>query len=297
MDKTLIFETKRYENPSCPINFFTKKFRAAESTREPYSHHYHNEIEFLYCLKGSLMVFAESNLFPLSEGDCLVIEPGLVHHTVKSEDVDYVCAIFPVLSHIIDSYPEGAGIFLGKNRITEKFAENIKSLPETKKLFASVFEEMLSAQKEGGGANMLIFKSGTARLLFYTLRVLNEHNSLPVDKNYSYSKILPAVEYINKNLKEHIDLNYLAALCHYNYFYFSRIFKRLTGMSVLEYISFERFKYSKMCLLESDMTVSEVAKISGFSSENAFYSYFKKAAGITPTAFREKNKNFNPRIG
>lgn len=290
MDNILVYETKKYKYPACPIDFFEKKYSIDNMPYEPYSWHYHKEIEYLCVLKGSLCMAVESQTYRMSVGDWIVIEPGLAHHTIKNSDVEYVCVIFPVLSHIVDTFPEGSKLFLNANNLTERFIRKIENNFEIKSKGLALFQEMIDAQQNKKFGNLLLLRANIQKLMYYTIELLGEPETSGKNENYNYSKILPAIEYINENLAQKMDVNDLALLCHYNYFYFSKIFKYFMGTTVTEYINHQRYKYAKMYLLETNMSISEIAYQTGFPNENSLYIYFKKASGITPAQFRKENK-------
>ena len=94
-------------------------------------------------------------------------------------------------------------------------------------------------------------------------------------------------EYIDENYKDP-DLNISQAALHFELSpsYMSGIFKKETGISLLAYISKVRTDAAKK-LLESEMTIAEVAEASGFRDSAALIRIFKKNEGVTPGQFRE----------
>ncbi len=75
----------------------------------------------------------------------------------------------------------------------------------------------------------------------------------------------------------------------------SHQFKTQTGMSIREYLTKLRLNDAKQLLKYSDLTVTEIAFTTGFSSSNYFTNVFKKELGISPGTYRKqarmKNKN------
>lgn len=68
--------------------------------------------------------------------------------------------------------------------------------------------------------------------------------------------------------------------------YLARIFKKETGMTVMDYLRFLRIDAAKIYLLNSNDTVETLARRLGFGSVNPFCRTFKKATGLTPTEYR-----------
>ncbi|MDB6127478.1 MAG: AraC family transcriptional regulator [Verrucomicrobia bacterium] len=68
----------------------------------------------------------------------------------------------------------------------------------------------------------------------------------------------------------------------------SRLFRRATGLSPLEYYQRRRVHHACARLLGRDRTVTEVAMELGFADAAHFSRLFRKYAGLTPRAYRLK---------
>lgn len=111
---------------------------------------------------------------------------------------------------------------------------------------------------------------------------------------YTDRTFAPLVEniksYVAENAASRIDLAALATLFHYNEKYLGRLFKRQTGESLTVYINRQRVTNAARLLRKSNDAVCEVAAKTGFSSVNYFNRVFKGIYGVTPTAYREKQR-------
>ena len=94
------------------------------------------------------------------------------------------------------------------------------------------------------------------------------------------------VNYIKTNITEKFSLNGLSKMACLSPTHFSRLFKLETGMTLTEFIQYERLKKAKKLLIASDFSVREIAFRSGFTDVNFFNRVFKRELGITPTDFR-----------
>lgn len=83
-----------------------------------------------------------------------------------------------------------------------------------------------------------------------------------------------------------IDLQQLAARLGMSYSRFRSQFKEHTGMPPRQYHLQIRINKAQRLLIESDLTVSEIAAQLGFSSVYYFSRLFRKKTGTSPTAFR-----------
>ena len=70
----------------------------------------------------------------------------------------------------------------------------------------------------------------------------------------------------------------------------SRLFRRATGLSPLEYYQRRRIHHACVRLLDSEHTITRVALELGFADAAHFSRLFRKYAGLTPRAYRAKYK-------
>lgn len=67
-----------------------------------------------------------------------------------------------------------------------------------------------------------------------------------------------------------------------------RFFKRMTGMTLFQYLMKYRIAKSREFLADPSITIAEVAQNTGFSSQSYFTSCFKKIVGCTPNKYRKQ---------
>lgn len=72
--------------------------------------------------------------------------------------------------------------------------------------------------------------------------------------------------------------------------HFSRLFKAAIGTSPIDWLRRERINQAKHRLIESDDAVKEVARQVGYSDQFFFSKDFKKMTKLTPTQFREQER-------
>ncbi len=122
--------------------------------------------------------------------------------------------------------------------------------------------------------------------------VLKMHSALCTEhplRNSGGSIIKDAVEYIDCNYMQDITLPQLAELSGVSVQHFCRCFKAKMGMRPVEYIAQRRLSQSKMLLMDSDKSISEIAQMVGYSGVTYFGMVFRKYEGISPTEFRQAN--------
>ena len=74
--------------------------------------------------------------------------------------------------------------------------------------------------------------------------------------------------------------------------YLSKIFKDVTGRTLLEAINFEKMKRAEKQLIgNQNLTVGEISELAGFSKINQFRQTFKKTFGLNPAIYRKIRNN------
>jgi len=94
-------------------------------------------------------------------------------------------------------------------------------------------------------------------------------------------------EYIDKHLDQAISLTELSALVNHSPTYLSRLYKRITGVMLFDYITERRMRKAKELLAVTNMKVHEIAATVGYETAPHFTRTFKKAYTMTPQEYRD----------
>lgn len=106
-------------------------------------------------------------------------------------------------------------------------------------------------------------------------------NSLP-------KPIQDSVAYIQLHPDDELSISMLAKQFGYSDYYFSRKFKKETGISVTDYIDAIRVKRAKMLLETTKTPISEIAASLHFCSSTHFSTTFKNSVGLLPNEYRKQ---------
>ncbi len=101
-----------------------------------------------------------------------------------------------------------------------------------------------------------------------------------------YHKIQQAVRFINDNYRTDLRLDPVAWEAGMSPSHFSRVFKKVMGLSYQEYLNNRRIMKAKNLLRTSPQTVTEIAVSLGFADPTGFGRTFKKLTGQTPSSYR-----------
>ncbi|MEK4510608.1 AraC family transcriptional regulator [Paenibacillus sp. FSL K6-2524] len=95
-----------------------------------------------------------------------------------------------------------------------------------------------------------------------------------------------ALQYIEENLAEDIDLKEAARLARCSEYHFSRMFSFLAGITLSEYIRRRRLTSAAFELQTGELRVMDVAVKYGYSSADAFSRAFQGLHGIPPSSVK-----------
>ena len=152
------------------------------------------------------------------------------------------------------------------------------AVPETEYLFRTVLENYSSSSMSS------YFKLQGAMNLILSDFVSEVTAAVP-----DLMKFDEVLKYIDVNYNKNITLSQLAAVMNISPMYFSNYFKSTFRISPKQYILNKRLMESQRLLLESRLTIKEIAYAVGFENENYFSEFFSAKVGISANKFRKRD--------
>lgn len=105
--------------------------------------------------------------------------------------------------------------------------------------------------------------------------------------HYENRTVENAIRFIEENYSQNINVMDVAYTVHMSYSHLSRLFRLQTGQTLSHWLNHTRLLKAQKLLHTTDMTVAQVARETGFASENYFCTSFKKVFRTTPGAYRQ----------
>ncbi len=109
--------------------------------------------------------------------------------------------------------------------------------------------------------------------------------------------IQAAIQYMEDNLTEELNIEDIAVKAYVSPFYFQKIFSVLCGFTVGEYIRNRRLTLAAQELTCTELKIIDIALKYGYDSGESFARAFTRFHGVSPSAAREKGadlKSFAP---
>ena len=97
-------------------------------------------------------------------------------------------------------------------------------------------------------------------------------------------------EFIRTNYKKKIKLVDISKAIYLSPYYLSHIFKRETGVTLMEYLAKVRIEEAKYLLENTPLNTTRIAFQVGYSDQSYFSKVFKKSEGISPSDYRKRMK-------
>src|SRR5581483_3400604 len=103
-------------------------------------------------------------------------------------------------------------------------------------------------------------------------------------------RAVEAALWIGDNSHAEIDLEQVAQMAGLSPFHFLRLFSGVLGVTPHQYLVRSRLRHAARLLSEDDIAVTDIAYDVGFGDLSNFVRTFHRAAGLSPTKFRQASK-------
>ncbi len=245
------------------------------------AHHWHKNIELIKVLSGRLRVFLDSREYLLSEGDCAFVNSETVHAAVPEKGCIYRCVVYD--PEFFSPSQTECALFADSIAHKECF---VKEYHKNSSLTAQRIDALFCAMEDVGENCSRFYVLSCIYALYDALITENcatVENGVQIEKNNkSIIKLKKVLTYIRESFKEPITLPEMAKVCNMSPKYFCAFFRKMTKKSPVEYLTAYRIEKACRLLLETDLTVTEVAYSCGFGDLGYFIKTFKKHTGKTP---------------
>ena len=251
--------------------------------------HWHPELEINLVVKGQAEAIINFESHMVSEGDIIIINKDEVHGFFRNESTDFNCK--SVVFHLD---------FVGGKTADDVCMEFISPLANKEKQFINILnnnslvyeklrkllEEIFKVYEEKQPYYKLLLKAQILNILYLLFHFQAVRTVNISSKRNTSMKV--AIDFIAQNYNRHISAEEAAAVAGYSKFHFLRIFKEAVGMEFSRYVNRVRFDHAVLLLRESNLSITDIALMTGFSDSAYFTRKFKEEFHTTPLAFRKK---------
>lgn len=243
---------------------------------------YHNGYEILFMINGERSFFYNDICYTLKRGDVAIIKPFELH-CGESREVEFY------ERYVLNFKPETLECILPPSEIRTLFKSfNSTLLHLNNEQFDVVYAAFKLIDAILNTKNPFSQKAASSAILSLLVYLKNIHKTdIPAVELSISQEVSSAINYVNLNYATAISLDRISEMIHLSKYHFCRIFKKDTGITFFEYLNKVRLAHAHRLLIQSDMTINEIAVKTGFGSAAYFSRVFKKAHGISPKTARQ----------
>ena len=239
--------------------------------------HTHNYTELFYIVGGKGQFFIEDQCFPVDVNNLVIINPNVIHTeaSLNAQPLEYIVLGIDGIELANSENSNGQFCMLDHFESVE-ISGCLRNILREMELKNTGYEDICQAYME-----ILIIRLMRSTSL-----------AVPAEPQTSSGNRQCAAirRHIDMHFKEPLTLEQLAEEAHMNKFYLSHAFKREYGVSPINYMITKRIEESKYLLAETDLSLSQMAQLLGFSSPSYFSQVFRRTQGISPMEYRQNTR-------
>jgi AraC family transcriptional regulator, arabinose operon regulatory protein len=219
------------------------------------------DYDLWFVTKGQGTLRTDSEVFNLSQGSCFILRPGKGY--LATHNPDYPLTVYAVHFELL-------------------------TIPDRELPFALIlndfvfFEELCRKLLQADEFNREIWMNAILDVF------VRSYDSKTIRLTVNQKRTLKIRHFIEENLISKLSLDDISASIFLSRNQCSRIFKQVTGETIQNYILKKRLEKASALLLQSNLPIKSVARLSGYSDPAFFCRQFKKFQTYTPQEFRRR---------
>lgn len=239
--------------------------------------HAHNYTELFYIIGGDGQFLVDDERFSVRTGQLVIVNPNIIHTELSYEarPLEYIVLGIEGLEISIPGTNEGRYC--------------IYTFPTANRVLTcmqNILQEMQDRELE----HQTVCQAYMDILVVQLMRSTNASMTHVSGSSPANRQCASARHYIEHHFKEKLTLDMLAAEVNVNKYYLAHAFKEEYGISPVNYLIHCRIEESKRLLDETDLSLSQISGIVGFSSASYFSQRFHHIMGISPVEYRNSKK-------
>ena len=245
--------------------------------------HWHDAMEILFCLNGSVTICIDQETLTLSRNQLIVFDSKIVH-SIHSNSKLYMFLCIHVNKKQLSGYVPDLDLYsiwcrpvpLDDPRSTQyihlcQLAHDLTRI--------NIEEKSTSAMRSDGTVLLML----ADLIQYFSVHTLPENTRRQKQSNDVLREI---IAYVNNHYKDSLTLDNMARQTGFSREYFCRFFKQHMGITFLRYVNEVRISHAGRLLSDTDLSISEIMQESGFTNQTLFNRLFKEIYGMTPRQAR-----------
>lgn len=252
--------------------------------------HWHTDNEIIFIRKGGADIFLNGEICHIREGRAVFCQSGTLHYINSETD------------GLID-------IFLFDNSLANEITSQYALVdPVLKEKYD--FEKYFEILRDALTHRERFYESKTNALITYLITDIfcrEQIQKISKDEKRTVSNLMGLLNYIDKSY-EFLTFSEAADYVGLSETYFSKLFKRIYGMTFSQYLNIVRIeKAIELITADFSCPITKIASECGYSSIRHFNRMFSELTGYSPTTlpadyhldvkqFKTESESFNPTL-
>lgn len=261
------------------------RFAVFDTRGEYFPAHWHNHLEILYIIEGSMSAYVNDHRYKLQSRDILIINPKEIHSTQFPGSIRYLLLQIPLddLRRLLPDFET-----LQFNDYYPHETTGCKSSAKMETLLLGMKNEF---EKRNDGYQLLF----TSHFYEFLHELYTNHSiKLSAQSKNKAAKNLLRIErimdYVKSHYKDPVTLDEIAGQLSISPEYFCRMFKKNTNQTFLEYVNTVRLVHFYNDLIHSNDSITYLLDQNGITNYKVFIRMFKKVYGTTPGKIRKDKR-------
>lgn len=270
--------------------------------------HFHETIELHFIIYGQRLMFVDQETYRMVPHTAIMVNHNLIHKTSTAPNVppDHHNFILQLSRSVFDEkfrqfglkgFDEFGSAYTGLAKFNDTEWQLIQSIidefkavcEDERKGMTSSMEDLHSFLYLQALELVGIFAKSRRRDMqnkVLSQGLETEEQELLV-KTGVHQKVREIATYLQGHTDENMTLDDLAKKFFMSKSYLTRVFRNVTGFSVVEYITYNRVQKAQQLLRGTDTSITDIAEMCGFGNITYFEKVFKQMTGYSPGKYRK----------
>lgn len=253
--------------------------------------HDHDFDELVIVTAGRATHHLPGYTVPVAAGDVYLLQSGDRHYFSDRQglgllNVMYDPALLDLPADELRQIPGFNALFLfepvyrRRHRFQSRLYLSPSQMTDTLRLAHAIRDEV--AQRGPGYA--VAAKTKLLELMIYLAR---QYDQTPTTEGRSLLRLGTLIGAMEQSFDEPWTLAQMAKKVHMSPSNLVRVFRKATGLTPMRYLIRLRARHAGRLLVETDLTITQIAQRCGFDDPNYFSRQFRQCLGVTPSQHRK----------
>lgn len=279
---------------------------AFRHTQRGSTHHSHDWEELVIVTSGTASHLSEDSwgntyAATISRGCIFSIHPGTAHHFSRIQNLE----VINILYHPLERWASASDLaqlarstgFQAVFRLSLFFLRRY-NLPHVFRVtpcqlesLHTVCAELVETHTSDSAIAPVIERTLLLRIICLISSFYEAQNQEDPTEAHTLTlhRLADTLGYMERHFNAPIQTTDLARRAHLAPSTFNRLFKQATSMSPAQFLIQRRLQHARQQLLQTRLSVVEIALASGFSDSNYFTRLFRQHFQLSPRAYRARN--------